>query len=188
MTENRITHINAPEVEKAVSNAARAACAELDLLFPGSDNGGISSNFEGMLTEVIALMLKGESVTTPHRGHQTYLPRLAVDDTFFGDPHQCGTTFALLRRVQLPIKRGDTSDTPREGYVGINANGNPVELSELDTVYGSYEEAAQAALRYLRECDFSVESALIYNLRVLSVEPDHSKSTGYVLTRSSAAA
>lgn len=56
------------------TEATAKACEVLDAQFPGWDAGGITSNFQGLLAEVITRMLKGHSVLDGVRGHATMLP------------------------------------------------------------------------------------------------------------------
>ena len=46
-------------VQNAIDEAVSAACAILDRQFPGCDQCGITSTFQGMLTEQVTLLLYG---------------------------------------------------------------------------------------------------------------------------------
>ena len=63
-------------VVKVIEDAARAACEILDKQFPGYDAGGITSDFQGTLVEVLTHMLRGRSVLDAQRGHTRVLPAL----------------------------------------------------------------------------------------------------------------
>lgn len=68
-----------PEIERAIQEAAAAACRTLDVVFPGKDDPdapGITSNFQGKLEEVLIYMLKGFPVIVDAKGHHTHLPKL----------------------------------------------------------------------------------------------------------------
>ena len=67
-------------VVKAIEDVAKAACEVLDQQFPGHDAGGITSDFQGALVEVLTHMLRGRSVLDTQRGHTTALPVLVVED------------------------------------------------------------------------------------------------------------
>ena len=52
--------IDSKKVDDAVEQAASEACDVLDKVFPGWDNGGITSNFQGHLANHIRAMLLGK--------------------------------------------------------------------------------------------------------------------------------
>lgn len=62
----------------AIRDAARLACERLDETFPGAEHGGITSNFKGVLEEVIGVMLAGIDPISHRRGHHTYLPVILI--------------------------------------------------------------------------------------------------------------
>ena len=49
------------EIEEAIERAAGLACKSLDEVFPGTERGGITSNFQGLLVAHIRTMLQGSS-------------------------------------------------------------------------------------------------------------------------------
>ena len=63
-------------VVKVIEDAAKAACEVLDQQFPGHDAGGITSDFQGLLVEVLTHMLRGRSVLDAKRGHYITLTNL----------------------------------------------------------------------------------------------------------------
>lgn len=95
-------------VVKAIEKAAQAACLVLDQQFPGQETGGITSNFQGLLVEVLTHMLRGRSVLDEQRGHTIELPVRIVSDR--------AEQLALARRFwamfDTPITDDNTLDEP----------------------------------------------------------------------------
>jgi hypothetical protein len=77
-TEVILPTLDRPEIDQAVEDAAQAACEILDKQFPGWDNGGITSNFQGLLADHIRAMLKGNPFHD--RRHGVPLPTLVEGD------------------------------------------------------------------------------------------------------------
>ncbi|HDR9106024.1 helix-turn-helix transcriptional regulator [Paraburkholderia sp. A2RO-4L] len=94
-------HMESPEVQEAIEDAARAACARLDELFPGvrKEVDGITSNFQGLLAQHISAMLRGQ----PHyrQSHWTVLPKLVYSDVDMGSDYSLpdGANGYLVRLV-----------------------------------------------------------------------------------------
>jgi hypothetical protein len=79
-------HIEDEEVKDIAGNAARVACKTLDVVFKGKDRGGITSNFEGLLSKLILEMLGGRDPRTVRAMSSVHLPALVHTDATFGDP------------------------------------------------------------------------------------------------------
>jgi len=95
-TEVEAMHVSDARVEQAVEEAARAACQVLDELFPGSDAGGIGSNFQGRLESVLTEMLNGRDPASGRSRH-TQLPKLALTDEDFGRMEEGYEIFYIVR-------------------------------------------------------------------------------------------
>lgn len=147
-------HIEDQNVQQVIERAAEAACSALDEVFPGHDKQGITSNFQGLLTEVIAHMLTGNSILDAKRGHYTALPRLVLDDRAFGDSSSPGTAFLVVRD-----EAGDwDTDLHRQTTKLLALDGNERRFVQLDASdslnpYTSFEAAVQGAMRYLKRDD-----------------------------------
>lgn len=147
----KILHIDDEQVRQVVANAARTACRELDGMFPGYDNGGITSNFQGLLEEVLMHMLAGKSVLDAKRGHSVSLPTLVLDDASFGNPLLRGESFVVTR-----TEEGDWNETTHrhdtQTFV-LNDSGTrfvAMDASEQVDPYTSYPAAVKAVLEYLK--------------------------------------
>jgi hypothetical protein len=79
-------HVDSAPVQDVVDAAVRAACEELDALFPGAraEVNGISSNFAGMLEQHMKALLTGKAGYVP--SHWVELPVLLATDRVFGKP------------------------------------------------------------------------------------------------------
>ncbi len=76
-----VLHVDDKIVKETVEAAAAAACNVLDELFPGSDSGGISSDFHGLLTRQIMEMIQGR---TPRPTREIHLQKLVMNGDDFG--------------------------------------------------------------------------------------------------------
>jgi len=152
------------DVIQAIESAASAACQELDKQFPGWDNGGVTSNFQGHLSEVITRMLKGQSVLDGVLGHRTHLPRLIIDDTFFGCPLIRGDMF-LIHKPEKPV-----FGEPDRMLVLQPDSTRFRPISDAGDAFTSFEHAAAAAAKYLAAEGLTLEQAKELNLQVLPVE------------------
>lgn len=168
---------NSESVLEAIENASTAACKVLDAQFPGWDSGGITSNFQGLLAEVITQMLKGKSVLDETRGHPTKLPRLILDHDFFGNTNVRGEFF-LVRKVSTsphadlePVLVLDP-DTSAFG---------PIE--SVNDAYTSFQAASEAAMKYLVAEGFTIDEAEDLKLKVVPVvlAPADTPECGYVI-------
>jgi len=94
-------HMDSPEVQEAVEEAARAACERLDELFPGAKKevDGITSNFQGLLMQHISAMLRGQQYY--RQSHWTELPQLVYSDVDLGNQYSLpdGAKGYLVRLV-----------------------------------------------------------------------------------------
>lgn len=152
------------DVTQAIESAALAACHELDKQFPGWDNGGITSNFQGHLAEVITRMLKGHSVLDGVHGHRTHLPRLILDDTFFGCPLIRGDMFLIHKPVKPVFGESDRMLVLQPDSTVFRP------ISDAGDAFTSFEHAAAAAAKYLAAEGLSLEQAKELNLQVVPVE------------------
>lgn len=135
-------YIDSPEVRNAVDEAARAACLALDETFTGSDAGGITSNFQGLLKEVLLHMLAGRSLLDGKRGRAVTLPALVLTDHDFGNPLLRGEAFVIAEHAGPDAKVLD------------NAERRFVPLGEWTDPFTSFDAALNAARRYCeRELD-----------------------------------
>lgn len=183
-----LRHDQDTEVTEAIEAAAHAACEVLDSAFPGHDNGGITSNFQGLLAEVLAHMLKGRSVLDSQRGHFIQLSALVIDGAFFGNPLARGEAF-------LVTKEG----SEQWGAVGTGLHGGCKPLgrellalspdsktfrpiAEASDAWTSFEAAAGQALDYLRAEELTLEQARELGLRVRAVVADQARERGHVLS------
>lgn len=91
---NGAVHVDDEQVQAAVAEAARAACGVLDEMFPGRDAGGITSNFQGLLEQLLTEMLNGRD---PSSRRQTVLPKLALADNDFGREDQGWAAYFVVR-------------------------------------------------------------------------------------------
>lgn len=77
---SELRHVADQDVSQVVAEAAAAACEKLDAVFPGRDVGGITSNFQGLLEEVVLHMLVGRSLLDGRRRYPVKLPQLVIED------------------------------------------------------------------------------------------------------------
>lgn len=179
----QLRHEADTDVVQAIDDAARAACDVLDQVFPGGDGGGITSNFQGLLVEVLGHMLKGRSVLDGRRGHSTDLPQLVADDAFFGSPYIRGEAFLLTKEGH---EMWDHRTTPpkylgRETLVLPPGRHSFCSLAQAGDAWTSFEAAAAGAREYLKEIDASFEQARDLGLKIQPVVLDRSRETGYLL-------
>lgn len=155
----QLLHSNSPEVQDAVQDAVQSACKELGRLFPGGNQGGITSNFQRGLEEVVAHMLKGHSLLDGTRGHPLSLPALVVDDSFFGNPLIRGEHFLVTK-----IHEGkEVALVPGRSCM------QPIE--HADQTWPSFEAAAKAGFEYLAGAGISHSEAKKMLLQVKVVTP-----------------
>lgn len=125
------------EAEALVQEAAQAACAVLDARFPGYDAGGVTSNFRGLLEDVLKCMLQGIAPRLPGRSG-TQLPQLVLGDSFFGAATQ-GPAFV----VQLEETHGQPRYLTPDGYTN--------SLEAVGDAWTTRQAAIQAAIHHFRE-------------------------------------
>lgn len=199
-----IKHEADSSVAEAIEEATRAACEVLDRQFPGFENGGITSNFQGMLRDVIGHMLKGKSVLDAERGHSSTLPKLVVDNAFFGDPRCRGTMFLVTKPGDAQAAAREALSKVRERAFGETQhdhdNGGVPELlalapdslvfrglDRIGDAWTSFDAAATFALNYLRAEGLSIAEAAEMGLMIQAVEFDPAKDRGFVLAGQAAA-
>lgn len=129
-------YIDDPAIQTAAEDAARAACLALDEVFPGGEGAGITSNFQGLLKEVLLHMLAGRSLLDGQRGHAVALPALVLTEHAFGNPFLRGEAFVIAENG-LPNAR--VLDAEERRFVTLNEETDP---------YPSFDAAVRAARRY----------------------------------------
>jgi hypothetical protein len=125
----KFIHAEDQIVDDTVEAATAAACDVLDTLFPGADNGGITSNFQGLLKRSLMEMIQGR---TPRQTHQTHLPKLVMNGDDFGPATINETMF-------LPICVG----YPQFGIVDGKYGRLDVEVTGLEDANGHFHPLAQ---------------------------------------------
>lgn len=98
-------HVSDPAVDAACEEAARLACRHLDGLFPGFDGGGINSNFQGQLVDVLRSMLSGQNVVGMSK-----LPKLVLTDASFGNPFARSEMFVVAKRLGVDYLEGPNGE------------------------------------------------------------------------------
>lgn len=170
-----IRYIEDESVKEAIEDAAKAACQALDEHFPGGDGGGITSNFQGLLAEVIGHMLTGKSVLDAKRGHYVSLPKLVLDNHAFGEriPGDLfvvtmgdGYDWEMIDGVPNSKERIKVLNDATSGFV-------PLEDGEHVDPYTSFEAATHGAIEYLRSKGLSPGDAN------LSIKPVIMNDDGY---------
>lgn len=160
-----------PAVAKAVEEATAKACEALDAQFPGWDSGGITSNFQGMLAQVITAMLKGQSLLDSERGHSTMLPRLIVDQAFFGKPWVQGDMF-LIHKPEKPVW-GET-----ERVLVLEPGASSFKpIAQAGDAFTSFSAAAVEAMKYLDGEGLTMEQATALQLTIVPVVYDTQTNT-----------
>lgn len=166
------------DVEDAVEQAAAEACQVLDAIFPGYDAGGITSNFQGLLKDILSDMVKGRAPVV--RGHSTELPTLVADGTFFGDPRQDGEAF-LVTKMSEPVWEKDevlNRYRPQRHVIALD----PVtsmfrKLSECGDAWTSFDAAVSAAVEHVKKKGLTMDQAREEGLCVRAVR--HASGDGY---------
>lgn len=129
-------HLNSDAVQEAVEEAARAACTELDALFPDSrpEVDGLNSNFQGLLVEHLKAMLCGEMAY--RSSHHIALNRLVYSDGQLGREYHLkeGADGFLVRLV-------DTEQVLDDGRF------RPAH--RVNDLYTSWEYAAEAVHNFV---------------------------------------
>lgn len=174
-----------PKVQEAVEVAAKAACDVLDQTFPGHDAGGITSNFQGLLVEVLTHMLTGRSLLDAKRGHYMHLPALVLDDAAFGNPLLRGELFGVTRKSE-PYWQGEPYLDGRDGQrwrqvsdtlVLSDLGSRFVPLADGENInpFTSFDAAVRGAVEYLRASGEDPKEAR------LEIKPLACGDKGYVL-------
>jgi len=162
------------DVEAAVKAASSEACQVLDALFAGFDKDGITSNFQGHLKNVLTEMLKGHAPAI-HGQRPPHLPKLVVDETFFGNPLQGGDGF-LVTKFSDPIWEKDQATgrfIPQRHLLALDLDTQSFRpISQVSDAWTSFELAASSAIEYLKKQGFSMEQALAEGLSVRAVTPN----------------
>lgn len=172
-------HIDDPDVQAKAEEAANAACKVLDEMFPGFDNGGITSNFNGHLKKVLLKMLTGYAVPYRNSLSATHLPELVLTDAAFGNPHVRGDMFLVIKEDGQDWAEIDGKMVPTQRYKALSWDGSAfVQLTDGDALdpSTSYEAAVKEALEWLRRTGVSHAEA---KLRIAPV--GFAEKSGYVL-------
>ena len=130
-------YINDEKVQESIEEAAKIACEKLDSIFPGFDNGGVTSSFQGTLAKCLSDMLQGKD---PYG--RCKLNKLAIDTDYFGNEvpgHTQG--YVVVKNCDLKV---------------LNIYGHFVNLSD-DSVdpFVDFDHAAKSAMNHLSD-DFSL--------------------------------
>jgi biotin operon repressor len=169
------------DVEDAVEQAAAEACQVLDAIFPGYDAGGITSNFQGLLKDILSDMVKGRAPVV--RGHSTALPTLVADGTFFGAPNQAGDAF-LLTKLNDPVWEKDEAKgryLPKRHMIALDPVSSTFKpLSECGDAWTSFGAAVENAVKHIRKNGFTMEQAREQGYAIRSVR--HATVDGYEVT------
>lgn len=156
-------------VTDAVDDATKAACDVLDRVFPGFDAGGITSNFQSLLSEVITHMLKGRSMLDGGRGHFVSLPALIVDESLFGNPLMRGEQFLITKQTG-------------SGLVALEPGRSCMQpLDHCTKAWSSFQEAADAAFDYCLGQSMSLEAVKDSMLMIKPVVERHGADGGFML-------
>lgn len=162
-------HVDSASVQAAAQAAVSAACAELDILFPGAkpEVNGISSNFAGLLEDHIKAMLTGKTGYTP--SHLVELPVLLATDHVFGKPFDlpkeqgCGymvvdetakrVLSAYSGRFSYPLQDMQHNGEFSYPLKGSRADGLAATKpgQDVDVLLSTHEVAVQKALSALEE-------------------------------------
>jgi hypothetical protein len=140
----------------------------LDKMFPGGESGGITSNFQGLLSEVILQMAKGRSVLDGLKGYATHLSPLVVDDSMFGQPMVRGDQFLVLTGGDhvLALQPGNREFRP---------------LAEITDAWTSFDVAAQAAFEHCARQGMTIHDIRKSDISVQCVVPVANQERGYLL-------
>lgn len=160
----------------AVEEVAKLACDRLGELFPGCDAGGITSNFQGTLVELLGTMLKGRS---PIAGRLIQLPALVIDDAFFGNPLIRGESFLIIKRGVMPGEADMSADATLQVLEPESSRFRPID--RVGDAFTLFEYAAAAAARFLVDEGLSIEQARALRLSVEPVVPVANRETGWLL-------
>ncbi len=129
-------HVDNPDVQEAIEDAARLACERLDELFPGArkEVDGISSEFQGLLVNHLSAMLRGQA--NYRHAYQTYLKPLVYSDVDLGSDYSLkeGAQGFLVRLV-------DTKRVLEDGKFRL--------AHRVNDLYTSWEYAALAVRQYV---------------------------------------
>ena len=125
-------HLDSDEVNEAVEAAASAACSALDKLFPEGirpEVEGIGSDFQGLLTNHLRAMLRGQPYQDPR--HMTFLRKLVYSDADLGRNYTLpeGADGYLVRVV---------------GKRDVLEDGSFKPVMRVSDLYSSWDAAAKA--------------------------------------------
>lgn len=161
-------HIDDDKIQEAIQKASSTACQVLDDTFPGKEKSGISSNFQGLLVEILGRMLAGTDPLAGSKGYATELPRLILTDSSFGDWRQRGDAYVVVK----PTPVSDPA-------LVLNDKGTrfvPLDTPDEVDPFTSFEAAASGAMGYLKREGGEIE--FIPEIRSVLMT-----DTGYILTK-----
>lgn len=184
---SQLHHAEDQAVKQVVEEAAGAACRVLDDYFPGGDASGVSSNFQGLLSDVLMHMLKGRSLLDRERGHHVLLRQLVIDDSLFCDSKEYGESFAVTRPGEMrwgPVGSGLGGGCKPLGraVLAMAPDGFSFEpIERLGDSWTTRERAVQQALQYARANSLTPQDVREQQIRVRRVCLDSNRETGATL-------
>lgn len=169
------------EVVTAVDEAVGAALERLDELFPGGDKAGITSNFQGLLSDVVMQMLTNRLDTKSVAGHCVKLRRLVLDDAFFGRL-PVGSGDAFLIRIGNPEVFGVRLDEGVCQLQVLSPDSRRIKsISKAQDAWSNEAAAVQAAIQFLKDEGVDIPTAESAQMTLIPVRPDD--RWGWVVAR-----
>lgn len=159
------------DVSTAIEAATQAACHELDEIFPGGNDGGVTSTFVAELQAALQHLLQGRPVVTKALNSAISLPKLALGDDFFG-PRVEGNAFLIT-----VAGAGQLALAPDRTTVCL--------LAQAHDAWDSFDAAVGAGRRYVQAHASTVEEAARFRLRI---DPVVRTTQGFALAASAASA
>lgn len=149
-------HVDSAPVQAAVDAAVRAACEELDALFPGArpEVNGVSSNFAGMLESHIKALLTGKAGYVP--SHWVQLPVLLATDSVFGKPFalpdEPGCGYMVVDDTASRVLSAYSNRfLPALGEPKADGRVTTQPGNEVDVLFSTHEGAVGKALDALKQ-------------------------------------
>ena len=164
--------IDDEQVQQAVEDAAKAAVEVLDEIFPGYDAGGITSGFQGSLTEILKSMLAGRMVVCKPLTI-TSTPVLAVDSDHFGTRQWLSSAFLAAQFQE------DGSVKVIDAYTG-----RLVPIEKAGDAFTSFEAAGDSIKEYAKSRFDTVEELLAQKFVIVPVTARADAEDGYQLLKS----
>ncbi len=160
--------IDDADVQETIEESAKAAVEVLDKMFPGFDAGGITSNFQGGLVEVLKSMLSGRPVT--YRPFQsTSTPTLVLHGQRFRSAW-CDRGEAFLA-AQYQEDGSIKAISPSSGCL--------IPIASVDDAWTSSDAAADSIKDFARRNFDTVEGLVAAKFLIIPVEPIQNSEIGY---------